>query len=411
MIQVNTAGSVDNGKSTLIGRLLYDCGGLPKDVIEKIARKSAENSLDGKLNLAFFTDGLRAEQSAGITIDVARHYVSRDKLDLIIADTPGHQEFTRNMLTGTSNSKATLILVDASKGIVKQNRRHAYIAAMMGVEQIIVLVNKMDLVGFSKDSFKALTEEFNSLMSQLDRKPPIYIPISALQGDNVVEKSTRMPWYHGESVIATIEQINFEQDLSLQDLRFMVQWIDIAASRDLGTQEVLGSVVSGSLSKGDELIILPSQQTAIATRIIASDRDLASATFPETARILLEAKKRIDRGSFITHTKNSPILRNRINAEICWMQEESLAVGKEYLVQLGSKVTEARVVQINSQINIESYKAEESKGSLELNDIAEVEIQLLEALPWEVFQKNSAMGRFIIIDKETKTTAAAGVVV
>lgn len=411
IMQVNTAGSVDNGKSTLIGRLLFDCGGLPKDVIEKIAKKSsASGTSNGSLNLAFFTDGLKAEQARGITIDVARHYVTRDKVDLIIADTPGHQEFTRNMLTGTSGSKATLILVDATKGIVKQNRRHAYIASLMGVEQIIVLINKMDLVNFSHDKFKSLTEEFDQLISQLGDKPPIYIPISALQGDNVVDKSASMPWYNGDSVISTLEKLKPDDNLAHQEMRFIVQWIDNISKSDTNRREIIGTVTSGSLAEGDQVIALPSEHITKTSKIHGLNGPLEKASFPSNARILLEDSSNISRGSILAHPRTAPTLGDRIRAKICWMQEDFLLQGKKYFLQLGSKIVLATISNINHQIDIENYEEVESKGYLELNDIAEVEITTSESLPWELFKKNKATGKFILIDKESRTTAAAGIV-
>ncbi len=403
LLHTNTAGCVDNGKSTLIGRLLFDCGGLPKDTIEKISRKSGENN---DLNLAFFTDGLKEEQARGITIDVARHFVRRDGLDIIIADTPGHQEFTRNMLTGTSTSKATLILVDATKGIVSQNRRHAYIASLMGVEQIIVLINKMDLIGFSQNRFTEVSSEFDALISQLGGRKPIYIPISALQGDNVVSKSDKMQWYQGESVIGTLEKLKFEDELSFEDLHFVVQWID----QHSGSQEIIGSVFSGSLSEGDTVAVLPENQQAEVHEIRDLNGSLSSASFPATARIRLDRNLGIERGSILRHPHSIPGLTDQINATICWMDEKALAPGREYQLLSGSQFIDATVFEVKNLIDIESYQQIEALRPIGLNDIAEVRIQTLHELPWELFKNHKAGGRFILIDKKSKTTCAAGIV-
>jgi sulfate adenylyltransferase large subunit len=401
LLHVNTAGCVDNGKSTLIGRLRYDCGGLPKDVLDKLAHKSGENK---PLNLAFITDGLKAEQERGITIDVARHFVRRDGLDIIIADTPGHQEFTRNMLTGTSNSNATLILVDATKGIVSQNRRHAYIASLMGVEQIIVLVNKMDLVGFSADKFNEIKSEFNLLVSQLNARKPIYIPVSALQGDNVVIKSKKMPWYHGESVIGTLEKLELTDDLSAKDLHFVVQWIDRISS------EIVGTVLSGNLFEGDTVVALPENQQTEVAEVRQLNSNLSTASLPAVARIRLNDRIKIERGSILKHPETSPSLTDYIRATICWMDENVLIAGREYQLLASGRLLDATVFEIENLIDIESYERTEAARFVELNDIAEVKIKTAYEMPWELFRDHRNGGRFVLIDKNSKTTCAAGIV-
>lgn len=408
LLHINTAGCVDNGKSTLIGRLLYDSGGIPLDVIERIAKKSG--AADGKaLNFAFFTDGLKEEQARGITIDVARHYVAREGLDLIIADTPGHQEFTRNMMTGTSTSDATLILVDATKGIVEQNRRHAYIAALLGVPHIVILVNKMDLVGYSQAVFDSLQREFRDLLSALDSPTPRFIPVAALHGENVVLPSRNTPWYDGPTVVQLLEEISTSPRRCVEDLRVIVQWMAKADKASKGA-ELYGEVASGELKAGDEVIVGPHRIESSVASLQGLDGPLARASFPSAIRLRLAEQHRVERGDIISHKTAAPSVGTTASVQLSWMSEYPLSLGDRVLLKTGSKVTGASVEEISHEVDITSYLKRAPKGHLAFNDIASAVIRTEEPLSWDAFKKCPSTGRFILIDEKTKRTVGAGVV-
>lgn len=411
LLHVNTAGSVDNGKSTLIGRLLFDSGGLPEDIIAKIAKKTGEEKQGQNLNLALFTDGLKEEEARGITIDVARRYVSREKVDIIIADTPGHEEFTRNMITGTSLSNATLILVDATKGIVKQNRRHAYIASLMGVENLVVLINKMDLVDYSFSKFESLVKEFDLLLSTLDRKEVHYMPISALNGDNVVSQSSNMPWYNGPSLLQHLENLSAEPKEVFNELRLIVQWLVNRTSPNSDHTEFLGVVSSGIISKDDSVISTVSRQEAKVKKLFSLQGEVNSLRAPFIARASLTPRLTLRNGDVLTHIKKALPLTRKIIAEICWMDERPLRAGNEYLIQLESRAISCTVDFIHEEVDITTFQPfESSNQTLQLNDLARIEISLAEPYPLSTFTKNKASGRIVLIDRDTNITAGAGVV-
>lgn len=408
LLHINTAGCVDNGKSTLIGRLMYDSGGIPLDVIERIAKKSG--AADGKaLNFAFFTDGLKEEQARGITIDVARHYVAREGLDLIIADTPGHQEFTRNMMTGTSTSDATLILVDATKGIVEQNRRHAYIAALLGVPHIVILVNKMDLVGYSQSVYDSLQREFQDLLSTLDSPPPRCIPIAALHGENVVLPSRNMPWYEGSTVVQLLEEISSTPKSCVEDLRVIVQWI---AKAEGGSEqpELYGEVASGEIKAGDGVVVGPHQIENSVASLRGLNGPLAQAHFPASVRIKLTAPHDVRRGDIISHLTDVPSVGSTAGVQLSWMSEEPLHPGERVLLKVGTNTTGATVKEISHEVDITTYQKRSSKGHLAFNDIASAVISTDEPIAWDSFKKSPSTGRFILIDSKSKRTVGAGIV-
>lgn len=412
LLHINTAGCVDNGKSTLIGRLLYDSGGIPLDVIERIAKKSG--AADGKaLNFAFFTDGLKEEQARGITIDVARHYVAREGLDLIIADTPGHQEFTRNMMTGTSTSDATLILVDATKGIVEQNRRHAYIAALLGVPHVVILVNKMDLVGYSQAVFDSLQREFRDLLSALDSPTPRFIPIAALHGENVVLPSRNMTWHEGPTVVQLLEEISSTPSKCVEDLRVIVQWI-AKAEKSSEHPELYGEVASGEIKVGDEVVVGPQRIESSIASLNGLDGPLARASFPSSIRVKLaephRANHRVERGDVISFKTDAPSVSTTATVQLSWMSEEPLSPGARVLLKAGSRTTGACVEQISHEVDITTYRKRSSKGHLAFNDIASAVIRTEEPISWDSFKKCPGTGRFILIDEKTKRTVGAGIV-
>jgi sulfate adenylyltransferase subunit 1 len=412
LVQVNTAGSVDNGKSTLIGRLLYDSGGFALDKIERVAKLSQQQSGRDGLNFALFTDGLKQEQARGITIDVARHYFARDKLDLIIADTPGHLEFTRNTATGISTSQATLVLVDAIEGIAPQNKRHAYIASLLGVRQIAVLVNKMDLVGYSEKHFERLRTEFDSFLAKLPGLEVQYIPISALNGDNVVIESAQTAWYAGPTVLQYIEEL--DQDIATKNsspLRFVLQQ---DGSKSLAKQKrvtnVVGKVISGSLQLGEVVTLFPSAEQTQVERIQSLSGEADSLRTEQIARVQFSGiETQARRGDLLAKYSQGPLVTKSLTADLCWFDEQALILGREYLLKINSKLTRAVVMAIDHQIDLQRYEPVAASEGLAQNEIARVQIQTADSIAVDSFDSCAANARFILIDPETYNTAGAGV--
>ncbi len=413
LVRFNTAGSVDNGKSTLIGRLLYDSGGLPDDVIAKIAQQSDQKGAAG-INLAAFTDGLKAEREQGITIDASYRFFSRGQRDFIVADTPGHFEYTRNMMTAATHSDVTFILVDAPKGIVEQNRRHTYIASLLGVEHLVILINKMDSVGFSENVFNGLKQEFERYLQKLGRQDAHFIPISALNGDNVVLKSESMPWYKGPAIIEFLQNAEVKRNAPVRDLRFVVQWIDREARTRAGESEIVGQLVSGKLHKWDSLFSLPSERTARVRKIAVAGRLLNELSAPSNARLLLRNRSGLEpivsRGSILSLGSRRPVLSNTIEAEICWMDQEPLVVARPYLLQNASRIGQASIEFVQHRVDIKSLEHVEGPQVLNQNDIASVRIRTQDLIPWDVFAYSKQTGSLILVDPESKRTVATGVV-
>jgi sulfate adenylyltransferase large subunit len=409
LVEVNTAGCVDNGKSTLIGRLLYDSGGLPLDRIEQIARLSAESGQESELNLALFTDGLRREREQGITIDVARHFVHRESFDLIISDAPGHFEYTRNAITGMSNSQSTLILVDATKGIVDQNRRHAYLAAFVGVREIAVLVNKMDLVDYSEEHFESIKQEFDALLNKIPDLRVNYIPISALQGENVVIPTSKFNWYAGPTVLQYIEGLaNSQQQDTLAPLRFVVQWVD-QLRRDTEDYRVLGHVAAGELELGQTLRVEPEGWRAKVAGVFALSGATSRLVAGQVAELHLQANgHQPRRGDLLVHSAEERQLISSGRAQLCWLNPSPLEAGNNYLLQIDSSRVPVTVSRINREISLATFESHAFSGPVKQNSIAEVEIQFDGGFsrPKEVNYDE----HFILIDNKTGDTVAAGLI-
>ncbi len=408
LLRFNTAGSVDNGKSTLIGRLLFDTGGIPEDIIANIAARGAEYAHAGNLNLAAFTDGLRAERDKGITIDASYRYFSRGQRDFIVADTPGHFEYTHNMLTATSHSDLTLILVDATKGIVEQNKRHAYVAALAGVTRLVILVNKMDLVDYSERRFDQLHSEFSQLLDKLPGVSATFVPISALHGDNVVTHSKKLPWYRGPSILSLLESAQPETREAVKDLRFIVQWVKGSKARGTSRKEVAGILTSGSLASGDTVKALPSMQTFLLNNItgLRSRREIAHA--PTALRALVDPRAKVARGDLLVNPDKSLQLSRSVHAEICWIGPQRLRPGNRLLFQARSRVLEVTVPTITSRINIAHYDFVPGSDTLRANDIAQVKIDSKESIVVDRANLCSIANRFTLIDPRSKRTVAAG---
>lgn len=403
LIRFNTAGSVDNGKSTLIGRLLYDSGGLPEDVIASIAARSQGA---GKLNLAAFTDGLKAERERGITIDASYRYFQRGQRDFIVADSPGHFEYTRNMLTATSHSDATLILVDAEHGIVEQNRRHAYLASMAGVKNIAILVNKLDLFGYSRARFDEIRGEFARLLEKLPDVTVTYIPISALHGENIVQSSRFTPWYEGPSVLGYLEGLSPRSDVSVDTIRAVVQWIE----REQGAsgREVVVRIDQGVLANGDRLRASPSDERVVVTGLnVPSGFTVRGATGSQ-ARFQVPWTTRLQRGDVLSREDTSLRAVTHLDAHICWMDERPLRVGQRYLVRVGGQAAEGIIDRVVRRVDIGSYESVDDQRPLRLNEVGSVAVSLSKPLVVAPFREERRNGALILVDPVSGNTVAAG---
>lgn len=408
LLRIATAGSVDDGKSTLIGRLLYETGSLKEDQLEHIEEKSASNGLD-HLDFSLATDGLLTEREQGITIDVSHLYFKTKKRRFIIADSPGHIEYTRNMVTGTSNSDTTLLLLDARKGVIEQTKRHFYITQLLGIKKIIFAVNKMDLVGYDQKVFDQIKEDIAELIKSQNKKDltVFYIPLSALKGDNLLLKSTQMTWYSGKTLFDVIENISANEPVSKENV-LQVQTVirpKLDAYHDY--RGFAGKVKSGSFSIGDTIEIFPS---GTKTRIKSIERYGVTKEHVkqgENATLLLEDEVNVSRGDSLFSPIQSLETTKTINAKVCWMQGIALQVENKYLLQFGSKKSLAKVTEVNERIDI-SGGGSENTASLGLNDIGITSFQLAQPIQSIPYLKNKNLGSFIIIDIHTNNTAGIG---
>jgi sulfate adenylyltransferase large subunit len=402
LIRFNTAGSVDNGKSTLIGRLLYDSGGLPEDVIKTIAARSRDG---GKLNLAAFTDGLKAERERAITIDASYRYFQRGERDFIVADSPGHFEYTRNMLTATSHSDATLILVDAEHGIVEQNRRHAYLASMAGVKNIAILVNKLDLFDYSRARFDEIQGEFSRLLEKLPDVELTYIPISALHGENIVQSSRFTPWFEGPSVLGYLEGLSPERDVPVEKVRAVVQWIE--REERAGHREVVVRLDEGSLVNGDRLRSSPGDEE-VSVEGLSVPSGFVVRTSATQARFQVPWTSRLQRGDILSRAETPLSTMSRFDARICWMDERPLREGERYLVRIGGKLTEGVIERVDRRVDIGTYEHIDDRRALTLNEVGVVTVSLARPIAAVRFSDDRRAGALIVIDPGSGHTVAAG---
>lgn len=404
-----TAGSVDDGKSTLIGRLLYDSKSILKDQLEAIERTSLKDG--GELNLALLTDGLKAEREQGITIDVAYKYFTTPKRKFIIADAPGHIQYTRNMITGASTANLSIILVDARKGVIEQTYRHSYISSLVRIPHLVVCINKMDLVDYSEEVFNTIKSDFNSFAAKLDIQDITFIPISALKGDNVVNVSDKMPWYEGRSLLHHLEEVFIESDQNLQDTRFPVQYVirpQIDEYRDF--RGYAGQIAGGIFKVGDEITVLPSGFQSKITKIHTYDGEIEEAFSPMSVALLLEDEIDISRGNLIAKSDNLPDVSQDISATICWMDTNTLTEGKKFLLRHTTNSVKAIVKNIVHKIDINTFENMEDDKNLKLNDIAKVNIRTSSPLLFDEYRKNRLTGSFILVDESTNLTAGAGII-
>ena len=411
LLRFSTAGSVDDGKSTLIGRLLYDSKGIFEDQLAAIERTSRRRG-NVAVDLALLTDGLRAEREQGITIDVAYRYFATPRRKFIIADTPGHVQYTRNMVTGASTADLAVVLIDARKGSLEQSRRHAFIASLLGIPHIVVAVNKMDLVDYSEDVFEAISSEFAAWSAKLETHDITFIPISALHGDNVVERSQKMTWYQGPSMLYHLEHVHIASDRNLIDNRFPVQWIIRPMSDEHHDYRgYAGQVATGTFKAGDEVVVLPSGARTRVKRVETFDGPLEEAVPPLSISMLLEDDIDISRGDMICRPHNQPTLTQELEAMICWMNDRPLELGSRYAIKHTTRSVRGIVDEIRYRIDVNTLHRDEDAESLALNEIGRVHVRTSGPLLVDEYRKNRHTGSFIVIDETTNETVGAGMIV
>jgi len=402
-----TAGSVDDGKSTLIGRLLYDSKSIMIDQLEAIEKQS-RNKEDGEIDLALLTDGLRAEREQGITIDIAYKYFSTPKRKFIIADAPGHIQYTRNMVTGASNADLAIILVDARNGVVEQTRRHSIIASLLNIPHVVVAVNKMDLVENSQDVYNNIVIDYADVATRLGLKDITYIPISAINGDNIVEKSPSFPWYEGESLLHILENVVVANDINLTDARFPVQYVIRPQTDDLHDYRgYAGKVISGVYKKGDSITVQPSGLTSTISAIEIGGKEVEEAFAPQSVVLHLEDDIDISRGDVIVHTNNQPNVSNELEVLLCWMGNKPLIPGNKYLLQINSRVVKAIVKEIEYKLDVNSLLKEPAPEQAKLNDVIKATIKTASPVPYDSYKKMRVNGGAILIDETSNVTVGA----
>jgi len=412
LLRFATAGSVDDGKSTLIGRLLYDSKAIFSDQLEAVEATSRSRG-DEYTNLALLTDGLRAEREQGITIDVAYRYFATPRRKFIIADTPGHIQYTRNMVTGASTANLALILVDARKGLVEQSRRHAFLCSLLRVPHMVLCVNKMDLVDYAQEVFERIADEFSCFAMKLDVPDLTVIPISALHGDNVATRSEKMPWYDGPSLLHHLEHVHIASDRNLVDVRFPVQFVIRPQSTQVTDYRgYAGQVASGVLKPGDEVMVLPSGFTTRITAIDTADGPVEEAYPPMSVTIRLADEIDISRGDLICRPHNQPSVAQDIEAMVCWMDESRpMAVGGKYAIKHTTRAARAVVRQLHYRLDVNTLHRDESADGLRLNEIGRVRLRTTVPLLADQYRRNRTTGGFIVIDESTNRTVGAGMIV
>ncbi len=405
LLRFTTAGSVDDGKSTLIGRMLYDTKSLFEDQIKSVEKTSKDRG-DEYVDLALFTDGLRAEREQKITIDVAYRYFATPKRKFIIADTPGHIQYTRNMVTGASSAELAIIMIDARKGVLTQSRRHGFIASLLQIPHVVVAVNKMDLVDYDEATYRGIVEEFRTFASKLDVPSITYIPMSALAGDNVVFKSGKMPWFDGSPLLHHLETVNVGAARNLVDFRYPVQYV---LRPNQNFRGYAGQVASGRISPGEEVVAFPSGLTSKVKAVVTMDGELNEAVSGDSVVLTLEDEIDISRGDMIVRQGNLPRKDNRIDATICWMDETPFDPKANYQLMHNTRLVRAIVTKLNYKIDVDTMKREET-NNLALNEIGRVQLTTTQPLFFDTYNKNRHTGSFILIDMATNNTVAAGMI-
>jgi sulfate adenylyltransferase subunit 1 len=410
ILRFTTAGSVDDGKSTLIGRLLYDCQQIPQDQIELVQRISERKGLT-EIDLSLFTDGLKDERAQGITIDVAYRYFTTEKRKFIIADTPGHLQYTRNMVTGASTANAAIILIDARKGVMEQTRRHSFIASLLQIQHLIVCVNKMDLVDFRQEEFDQIVSSYLDFSSKLAIVDVQFIPVSALKGDNVVLRSENMDWYQGATLLHTLENLSVANEINLIDFRFPVQHpirVDQGSVQDY--RAYAGKIESGIVRVGDEIMVLPGQQLSNIKSIMGMNGPQMEAFAPQSISLELTHEVDVSRGNMLVKPNNQPEELRHLSAMICWMSTQVYIPGRKYILRHTTNEVKAMVKAILYVYDMETLKREEGRTDLQVNDIARIVLQLSGPIFTDAYRKNKATGSFILIDEQSNQTLAMGMI-
>lgn len=407
LLRFITAGSVDDGKSTLIGRLLYDSKNILVDQLEAL-EKQTRNKEAGVIDLALLTDGLRAEREQGITIDVAYRYFSTPKRKFIIADAPGHVQYTRNMITGASNANLIIILVDARQGVVEQTRRHSIIASLLKIPHVVVAVNKMDLVEYSQDVYNNILIDYAEVAKQLGLKDVTYIPISALNGDNIVDRSSTFSWYEGKPLLELLEEVETDHDINLVDARFQVQLVIRPQTSDLHDYRgYAGKVISGVYRKGDKVTVLPANIETTISKLETGGEETEEVFAPQSVTIHLADDIDISRGDSIVKTDNQPQVSNELEVLLCWLDEKPLQPGNKYYLQHGSRLLRAVVKKVEYKLDVNTLQQLPVEAGVKLNEVVKATIKTASPLVYDSYAKISANGSAILVDETSNNTVAA----
>jgi bifunctional enzyme CysN/CysC len=408
LLRLATAGSVDDGKSTLIGRLLFDAKQVLTDQLEHVEEASRRRGGAGVVDLSLLVDGLRAEREQGITIDVAYRYFATARRTFIIADTPGHVQYTRNMVTGASTADLAVILVDARKGLLEQSKRHAYISTLLGIPHLVVAVNKMDLVDHDEETFDAIVRDFCEFARGLNVKDVVYIPISAKDGDNVVERSARMPWYGGTPLLEHLERVPIADDRDTDHVRFPVQWVIREPERDY--RGYAGQLAGGVLHPGDEILALPSGARTRIARIDTFDGPVDEAFAPMSVTLVLEDELDVSRGDLICRPDDAPALAREVEATVCWMTDAPLRAGARYAIKHATHAARAVIEEVSGRVDVHTLAPDGGASELGLNDIGRVRLRTSKPLAFDPYLRNRSTGSFILIDEATNDTVGAGMI-
>jgi bifunctional enzyme CysN/CysC len=407
LLRFITCGSVDDGKSTLIGRLLYDSKMIYEDQLAQLETESkVHGTTGGKFDPALVTDGLRAEREQGITIDVAYRYFSTAKRKFIIADTPGHEQYTRNMATGASTADLAIILIDARHGVLTQTKRHSFIVSLLGIRHVVVTVNKMDLVNYSQARFDEICEDYKQFVSRLDLPDLHFIPLAALHGENVVDPSPNMPWYRGSTLMSFLESVYIGSDRNLEDFRLPIQYVN---RPNLDFRGFCGTVASGILRKGDPIMVLPSKRTSKVKRIVTQDGDLDEAFCPQSITVVLDDEVDCSRGDMIVRPGNVPKSSNQFDATIVWLNADALLPGKSYLFKHTSQTIPGQIDSLRYRVDVNTLHRSPAP-ELQLNEIGRCSITLSQSIYFDAYKRNRSTGAFIIIDRLTNATVGAGMI-
>lgn len=408
LLRLLTAGSVDDGKSTLIGRLMFDSKMLYEDQLDALKRDSKRVGHAGEdIDYALLLDGLKAEREQGITIDVAYRYFSTAKRKFIIADTPGHEQYTRNMVTGASTANLAIILIDARYGVITQTKRHTFLVSLLGIKHVVVAINKMDLVDYSQETFESIKSDYESFVTTLNIPDVTFIPISALKGDNVVEPSEKMDWYQGSPMLKFLEDVRISSDRNFTDLRYPVQYV---LRPDIKFRGFSASVASGIISKGDEVMVLPSGKKSKVKSIVTYDKELERAYPPQSVTVTLEDEIDISRGDMLVHPDNQPRMERQFEAMLVWMDETQMSLSTQFYIKHASNSAKARIDQVKYKVDVNTLERS-SIENFNLNEIGRVVITTTKPLFFDPYKKNRQTGSFILIDPITHNTAAVGMII